>query len=392
MEQKKPRLLVLLSRVPYPLDKGDKLRAYQQILGLSKNFRIILVCLNIGQVSPKAFNHLNPICENVHVIRLNRFSIYWRLILNIFKDKPYQIAYFYSKEAHKELDIIIEKYLPQRFYCQLIRVAEYAKKYSIFEKNLDYMDALSAGMQRRIETAPFYLKPILKSEANRLLKYEEEIFSHFEKKTIISKFDREHINHPNSSEIKVIPNGISPDYFENLNQVKTNDICFTGNMSYPPNVEGASYLVKNILPLLSNSQDVKVLISGKSPSVIVKRLAHDNIEVTGWVDDMRMSYAESKIFVAPMIIGSGLQNKLLEAMAQGIPCITSSLANEALGAQDKEEILIANTPEEFATYIEDLLKSEEKRNYIGKRGQLYVKNNFSWKYWNAELIQFLTNK
>ena len=163
-------------------------------------------------------------------------------------------------------------------------------------------------------------------------------------------------------------------------------------MSYPPNVEGASYLVKNILPLLSNSQDVKVLISGKSPSVIVKRLAHDNIEVTGWVDDMRMSYAESKIFVAPMIIGSGLQNKLLEAMAQGIPCITSSLANEALGAQDKEEILIANTPEEFATYIEDLLKSEEKRNYIGKRGQLYVKNNFSWKYWNAELIQFLTNK
>lgn len=391
MEQKKPRLLVLLSRVPYPLDKGDKLRAYQQILGLSEHFRIILVCLNTGLVDPKAYDLLNPVCENVHVIRLNKISIYWRLILNIFEDRPYQIAYFYSRTAHKELDAIIEKYLPQRFFCQLIRVAEYAKKYSIFEKNLDYMDALSAGMQRRIDTAPFYLKPLLKSEAKRLVKYEEEVFSDFEKKTIISEYDREHISHPNHSEIKVIPNGISPDYFEDLKQEKAYDICFTGNMSYPPNVEGANYLVKKILPLLPGSKKTKVLISGKSPSQMVKRLASDNIIVTGWVNDMRLSYAESKIFVAPMIIGSGLQNKLLEAMAQGIPCITSSLANEALSAKDKEEILIANTPEEFATHINDLLESEEKRTAIGKKGQEYVKSNFSWKYWNKELIDFLVN-
>ena len=93
-----------------------------------------------------------------------------------------------------------------------------------------------------------------------------------------------------------------------------------------------------------------------------------------------------------MIIGSGLQNKLLEAMAQGIPCITTSLANEALGAKDKEEILIANTPEEFAEHINQLLESPERRKVIGEKGQNYVKSNFSWKYWNGELIDLLKKK
>lgn len=392
MEQKKPRILVLLSRIPYPLDKGDKLRAYQQIVDLSEEFRIVLVCLNTGLIDSKSYGLLNPICENVHVIQLNKISIYCRLLANVFSDKPFQIAYFNSQAAHKELDAIIEKYLPQIVYCQLIRVAEYTKKYSIFEKTLDYMDALSAGMERRVETAPFYLKPIFKSEAKRLKKYEKTIFNYFEKKIIISEHDREHILHENQLEIKVIPNGISEDYFEDLLCDKKYDLCFTGNMSYPPNVEGAIYLVKQIIPLLKKPEEVKTLISGKSPALRVKRLQNKNVSISGWVDDMRFSYAESKIFVAPMIIGSGLQNKLLEAMAQGIPCITTSLANEALGAKDKEEILIANTPEEFAEHINQLLESPERRKVIGEKGQNYVKSNFSWKHWNGELIDLLKKK
>tara|TARA_B100000508_G_C11465442_1_gene281697 strand:+ start:4321 stop:5499 length:1179 start_codon:yes stop_codon:yes gene_type:complete len=389
VEQKKPRILVLLSRIPYPLDKGDKLRAYQQILGLSQEFRIVLVCLNTGIADPEAFKLLNPICENVHVIRLNRISIYWRLFLNVFKDKPYQIAYFYSKTAHKELDFIIEKYLPQRFYCQLIRVAEYAKKYSIFEKTLDYMDALSAGMERRVESAPLILKPMLNSEAKRLKKYEEDIFTSFEKKTIISKYDRDQIAHPNHAQIKIIPNGISENYFEKIEVEKEFDLCFTGNMSYPPNVKGANYLIKKILPLINVPENIQVLISGKSPSPLVKRLAKKNVTISGWVEDMRVSYAKSKIFVAPMIIGSGLQNKLLEAMAQGIPCITTSLANEALAAKPNKEILIANSPEEFSEHINRLLENPELRKEIGQSGQNYVKQNFSWKYWNDQLVEFV---
>ena len=121
-------------------------------------------------------------------------GILWRLFLALFNDKPFQVAYFYSKKAQQELGAIIEKHLPKRFLCQLIRVAEYAKKYSIFSKTLDYMDALSIGMERRANKAPFYLKPIVAIEAKRLRAYEEKMFQYFEKKVIISQADKEHLN------------------------------------------------------------------------------------------------------------------------------------------------------------------------------------------------------
>ncbi|MGB0390224.1 MAG: glycosyltransferase [Salibacteraceae bacterium] len=387
---KRPRLLVLLSRVPYPLDKGDKLRAFNQIKGLSNHFSIILVCLNTGNQNKSRVEKLQPYCESLHFIQINKLAILWRLFLNLFSDKPFQIAYFHSKNAQKELDSIIEKYLPQRFFCQLIRVAEYAKKYSIFEKTIDYMDALSVGMERRLNTSNVFIRPFVKIESKRLAKYEKEIFNSFEKKLIISQQDKDHIDHPNKSQIKIIPNGIAEEYFEKIDIKSKFDICFTGNMSYAPNVEGAQYIVKKILPLLNANQiNPKTLISGVTPSILVKRLASKDVEIGGWVNDMRESYAKSKIFVAPMVIGSGLQNKLLEAMASGTPCITTSLANQALGAVDGESILIANSPEEFAEHIIALLNSEERIKTIGKAGQDFVLKKFSWNYWNNQLIKLI---
>lgn len=390
---KRPRLLVLLSRIPYPLDKGDKLRAFNQIIGLSEHFSIILVCLNTGNKNENGYKKIKPYCESIHFIQLNRLAILSRLVLNIFSEKPFQVAYFHSKSAQKELDSIIEKYLPQRFFCQLIRVAEYAKKYSIFEKTIDYMDALSVGMERRLDTSNVFIKPFVRIESKRLTKYEKEVFNSFEKKIIISQQDQEHIAHPNNNQIKIIPNGIAEEYFEQLNLENEFDICFTGNMSYAPNVEGAQYIVKKILPILVNQKvEPTILISGINPSILVKRLASKNVKIGGWVNDMRESYAKSKIFVAPMVIGSGLQNKLLEAMASGIPCITTSLANKALGAIDGVSILIANSPEEFAAHITALLNSEEKMEMIGKAGQEFVLNKFSWNYWNNELFKLIETK
>ncbi len=383
----KPKLLVLLSRIPYPLDKGDKLRAFHQIKDLNASYTVILCCLSTHTIDPKTTKKLEEICSELNIIHLNYAGILWRLFLALFNDKPFQVAYFYSKKAQQELGAIIEKHLPKRFFCQLIRVAEYAKKYSIFSKTLDYMDALSIGMERRANKAPFYLKPIVAIEAKRLRAYEEKMFQYFEKKVIISQADKEHLTHSNATEISVIPNGIDSEFFKSEQRAKKVDILFTGNMGYLPNVESAQYLVKNILPVLDSKSTVQ--ICGKSPSNKVRSLAAQNVEITGWVDDIRVAYDEAKIFVAPLMLGSGLQNKLLEAMAMGLPCITTPLANNALGAIPEEEILIANNEAEFKIQIERLLSDANLYDKLAKNGHAFVTKNYNWQACNKRLMEVI---
>ena len=108
-------------------------------------------------------------------------------------------------------------------------------------------------------------------------------------------------------------------------------------------------------------------------------MANEKIIMPGWVNDMKEYYSQSKIFIAPMQIGTGLQNKLLEAMAMKMPCITSPLANYALKAKDKEEILIANTAREYADYIIELLDNKELAQNIANKGKDYVFNQYSWQ-------------
>ncbi|UTW62295.1 glycosyltransferase [bacterium SCSIO 12741] len=392
MEKKspKPKLLVLLSRVPYPLDKGDKLRAYHQLKGLHERFEIILCCLYVGNIPNEAREKLEPLSDHLYFIPLSKAGIAWRVATNWWHKRPFQVAFFHSPKAQQELDKIIEKHLPHRFYCQLIRVTEYARKYTIFGKTLDYMDALSIGMQRRYEQSSFLLRPLIREEAKRLATYENQVFQDFEKKVIISEQDRDHIAHHNTDEIDVIPNGIPVDYFEPRKEKQDVELLFTGNMAYPPNIEGAQYIVKKIMPLVwEKYPDTKVLISGKSPTMKVKMLAGKNVLVSGWVEDMRDSYARAKIFVAPMVLGSGLQNKLLEAMAMELPCITSPIANRALGAKENEEILIGTEPEEYAQHIIDLIEQPEKQQKLAESGRKYVSQSFDWNHWNQRLANII---
>ena len=120
-------------------------------------------------------------------------------------------------------------------------------------------------------------------------------------------------------------------------------------------------------------------------------MACENVVVTGWVDDMRKYYAESLIFIAPMQIGTGLQNKLLEAMAMMLPCITTPLAFYALDAKQNEDILVGNNTEELASHSLDLLKDSSYRYNIAKAGNRFVKEKYSWKKSTDKLEKLLKN-
>jgi len=386
------KIFVLLSRFPYPLDKGDKLRAYYQIKELSTFHEIHLCCLDDNNISSEHLSELESFCKTVNVIKLRKWQIALNLFIGLFSSLPFQVWYFYQTHAHRKIKKLIQDIQPNHIYCQLLRTTEYVKNEHSIPKTLDYMDTFSKGMERRIENGG-WKKPFIKAEFQRLKKYENLIFEYFENKTIISKQDQELIFHPNRSKIEIIPNGIDLSKFTPLEVDKEYDLVFVGNMRYAPNIESALFIAKEILPLLLKEKpDTKILLSGSSPTKAVLDLASENITVSGWVDDIRESYAKGKIFFAPLNIGTGLQNKLLEAMAMGIPCITSNLANNALHATNNKEILIGETPEQYKKLILDLLSDHDKSKSIAIAGKQYVENTFNWTGSTQKLIRLIENK
>ena len=384
------KIFVLLPRFPFPLEKGDKLRAYNQIRQLSVKNEIFLCTLSDIKIKPEYIKALEPYCKSITNFNISKISIIINVFLAFFNGKPFQVGYFYNSEINKKIDKLIDKIQPNHIYCQLIRVAEYVKNKKI-PKTLDYQDVFSKGVERRCQTSPFYLKPVLKSEYKRLLKYEADIFDYFDNKTIISKPDRDLIQHKDKGEIKIVINGVDTEFFKPMDIPKEYELVFIGNMGYPPNVNAAEYLVKEILPLVQKQKpEVKLVLAGASPHANVTALKSDKVEITGWVEDIRECYAKAKIFIAPMQIGTGLQNKLLEAMAMKIPCITSPLANEALEAKNSVEILVGETAKEYANHIIHLLDKKELANELALNGYNFVHRNFNWAVATGELEKLIS--
>ncbi|GAB4134119.1 MAG: TIGR03087 family PEP-CTERM/XrtA system glycosyltransferase [Bacteroidia bacterium] len=384
------KILFVTSRVPWPLEKGDKLRAFHQLVQLSKKHEIVLFCLNDAPVHPQAVTELKKFCSSVHIHTFSKTEILFNLAKGLFSKMPFQVAYFTNHKALRAFEQFTKQQNPDRIFCQLIRTAEYGKLFP--EKViLDYMDVFSKGVKRRLGKVAFWKRPAFKSEYNRLIAYERSVSGIFRGYCIISEQDKNHLPALHPEQIHIIPNGVDTDFFSPSPAEKKYDLLFNGNMNYPPNIESAVFLVKQILPLVHKIKpQVNVLISGAHPAPEVLELAGPHVTVTGWVDDIRTGFNTSRILVAPMQSSIGLQNKLLEAMAMKLPCITSVLSNNALKAVPGKEIIVCSTPQEYADSIIDMLDHPEKANAIAENGHSLVLRNFGWQMKTQQLEELIT--
>lgn len=376
------KLLVLLSRVPYPLEKGDKLRAYHLVRRLAQRHQVFLCCLSDQKIAPEHLDHLRGICHHLEVIPIPLWRISIKLVGAVFSRMPFQVAYFRHGFAQRRVDRIIDTFRPDHVLCQLVRTTEYVRHRYDLPKTIDFMDTLSKGTERRIATAPFYLRPMWRMETRRLIHYENLMFDLFDHRVIISAQDRDYLYHPGREHMAVIANGVDTTHFQPMPGEPKHDLLFTGNMNYPPNIDSAVFLARKVLPVVRRTHPrATLLISGVDPSPEVRDLASRDplITVTGWVRDIRESYASARVFTAPMRIGTGLQNKLLEAMAMGKPCVTTELANNPIGAMPGQEVLIGNEAEEHAAHIVHLLNDAAERDRIAANGLRFVRRHFDWE-------------
>jgi len=374
------KLLVFTSRFPYPIEKGDKLRAYHQLRELSRRHEVVLVSLTTVPVTAAEYDQVAAFCARIYLFPQHRLRLGWQVLRAVLRGLPAQVGYFYQPRLHRRIRAIIVEERPDHLYCQLLRMAEYLPDSEV-TATLDYMDAFSVGMQRRVQRSWWGWRWLLAVEGRRLARYEADIFPDFAHHTIISEQDRQHLPFAARDRVEVVPNGIDLQFFRReAPAAPRHDLVFVGNMGYFPNVEAARYLLREVMPRVwAQRPETTLLLAGALPSAEVRALGRDaRVRVSGWVADIRDAYLDGRLFVAPLFTGSGQQNKILEAMALGLPCLTTSLVNNAIGAQAPTQIHVADDAEAFATQILEGLAHPRALQAVATAGEAFVRDQFSW--------------
>ncbi len=216
------KILVLTSRFPFPLEKGDKLRIYNQMQALSRaGHEIVLIALTEELIKDNELKELKPFCTTVYALRLTKLAIFSNVLRNILRGPklPFQVAYFFNSEIKKQINDIVIKEKPDHIYCHLVRMSEYIKDVNNVPKTLDFMDAFGAGTQRRAAISSVFTRFLWYFEAKLMLNYEKHIAPYFNNLTIISEQDRERLPIAESL-ITVVGNGVDIDYFSLINYEK----------------------------------------------------------------------------------------------------------------------------------------------------------------------------
>jgi glycosyltransferase involved in cell wall biosynthesis len=386
-----PKLWIFTSRFPYPIEKGDKLRLYFQLKELSRHFDITLFTLCESKPESEHIAELKAYCSDIIYEKSHLPARLWHTFLSFAHQLPLQVGYFKNNSLKGKINEMTILDPPDVIYCHLIRMSEYVRHLPV-PKVLDYMDAFSLGMFRAAENSRnVFWKQLYKIEAVLCEQYERSIFHAFNGYTIISRQDRDALHIFQKRKITIVQNGIDIEQFyfeEDMRHHK--QVVFIGNLGYAPNVRAVQYLVEKVMPLIwEKHPDTKLMIAGARPHRYIKQLDDPRIEMRGWVEDIREAYSEGSVFAAPLFTGSGMQNKILEAMSVGLPCVTTSIVNNSILAKEGEEILIADSSRQFVDHISRLFEEKDQFECIRRAGRAFIEQNYPWDKATRPLIDLL---
>ena len=375
------RILFLTSRFPFPPIGGDKLRTYNFIKHLKKKHQLTIISFIEDEKELNYPHHYNKNITRVITIKLPKYQSYLNCVYGVFTRSPLQIHYYYSSKMKKAIakELMNNKY--DLIIFHLIRMAQYIEEDVSVKNVIDFTDAISLNYHRSKKFQRGWLSGVNFLESKRVQEYELKSISKAYKSIFISKIDAEHLRTENNSEkLEIVQNGVDLIKFSfNSAQYDSNQISFIGNMRTFPNTDAVLYFVKEIFPLIKKIRPkLKFYIVGNEPSRDVLKV-HDgkSIFVTGFVDSVISYIEKSVLVVAPMRVGAGIQNKILESLAIGTPVVTTSIGAEGL---DSDVLLIANDPQEFSRKILELINNPNLRHDNSINGRKYIEENFNWDF------------
>jgi len=389
------KILFLVHRIPFPPNKGDKIRSFNEIKYLSKKHEIYLGTIFDQPSDGSYLENLNNYCKEVYAVYYNKKL---KLLKNMFFMRSFTVASFYDKRLQTYVDHVLSNNNIDVILCFCSSMAEYVFRTILFKRNklnnvkliMDFVDLDSDKWLQYAEYSNFPLSSLYRLENIRLFHYEKKIINAFNNSIFVSNREVNILKklYSGRKDVHVVPNGVNTDYFY-LNKSKTINynnnqnpiLVFTGMMDYFANEDGVIWFSKYIFPRIRDAfPKVEFFIVGNNPTNKVWALSEiDGITVTGYVDDIRPYYWMADICVMPLRIARGLQNKVLEAMATGNAVVATPNASDGIQCHNGEDILIADDEIKFSEEVISLLKNDARREQIGKKAFENISRNYSWE-------------
>jgi sugar transferase (PEP-CTERM/EpsH1 system associated) len=353
--------------------------------------QVTLACLVQPEWESAFLPEVSPYCQAVYPVYLKRFEPYLHTLASLPTSVPLSVAYCRSNEFNELIRRLIDQGNFDFVHTEFVRAAPATITIKGFPKLFDAVDSLSLAYRRSISAAQVPPKQRLVAlvEWLKLHSYEPRILQSFDQVIVSSPADRQSLE-KNGARVEVIPNGVDIEYFSFYAGPRDEaTIVFLGKMSYYVNVASVMWFYRQVLPLIRRHHpEVKFKIVGRSPAPAISALASDpGIEVTGTVPDVRPYLAQARLSICPMVSGAGIQNKMLEAMAVGAPCVATSLACQALQTVPDQEVVVANSAEEFAAAVCELLDHPARRQQLAEQARRYIERCHVWSCIGESLHQ-----
>ncbi len=395
MQRKK--VLWFATRFPYPNIGGDVLLTYKHLQGLSKWSAVYLFSLdeynNFNLKNNKKLVKETGIKDSF-CFKIDKKKALFNSAKTYFSNIPAQCYYYWDKKAFNYFEKTINEINPDIIIFQTVRTYFYFKNINHNNKYSFLVDAISNNYNAALNYVDFKTKVIYKNELKKLLNVERDMIENSKKTFFVSNRDIkwEEKKGINTKNCYSILNGVDLNYFEykkpNLN---SNYITFFGNMRTVANNDAALFLIKDIFPKVKKEiENAKIKIVGINPS---KELLsyHNNkdIIITGKVDDIKKELYDSRIIVSPLRIGAGLQNKVLEAAALGIPQIVSDLVFEGISFFKKEEDILVSNTNEIVNTITNIFNNNKKLKKLSINSRKVIEIYYKWENSYKELKMHL---
>ena len=395
----------ILFVTPHPPSR-IRVRSYGFLAQLKRAHSVTLVTPCVSQEEWADVAALREQGFEVFTVQESRHQAIGRSGLALFTSRPLQVAYAHSEHLALEVQRLCRERVFDVLHVEHLRgIASLEKFVSPYPVVWDAVDCISLLFKHAMIAGPsLAVRSVARLEYKRTGIYESHILNRFPYVVVTSARDQEAFmalkrpstsgpagnEEPSSRSIDVVPNGVDLNYFHLEQQERRAfNIVFSGKMSYHANVATALYLSGQVMPLIWREQpEATLTIVGSGPTKAIQRLAADpRIEVTGYVEDLRPYVQRAQVMLSPMVYSVGIQNKVLEAMALGTPVVLAKQAAAALSAQHGRDLLVAETPREFAAFALRLMHDDGLRSSISQAGRAYVEQQHNWSVLTGRLTQ-----
>lgn len=382
-------LLFLCHRIPFPPNKGDKIRSFNLLKHLAKSFDIYLGTFVDDEQDWDFVAQLDKYCRDRLVLPLSPRVATIKSLKGFLTNQALSIPYYESAEmTHWVKEIVARQSIAHAIvYSSAMAQFIPPREFQLQRRLIDFVDVDSDKWRQYAEQKRWPVSYVYRREANKLLALEKMLCAQYDSSLFVSEAEADMFKTlcpESASKVGFYNNGVDRDYFNPARSyaspyaVDVKVIVFTGAMDYWPNVDAVVWFARNVFPRLrAKHQHLLFYIVGGSPSASVVRLGEEpGIKVTGRVEDVRPYLHHAIAAVAPMRVARGVQNKVLEAMAMEKIVLVSSLGLEGIAATHEEQLLVVEEPAEYEAYIERVIDGEFCQ--MQEPARRFIASHFDW--------------